>query len=185
MANHYFFAVPLPADVKQRIHEECESLSQELLFHKWVHQEDYHITLAFLGGADFGQVKEAMASMRQPLQQLSPFTLTLDSLGVFGKPQNPRIFWLGVKESSVLNKTRDVVYKACESAGFSLDKRPFSPHITVARKWIGSENFDLSLLNHTALTDTFTVDKVVLYETHLHKTPKYKVAETLFFHHND
>lgn len=180
LAHHYFFAVPLPQELKSRIKEECKRLRTKLPFHKWVYEEDYHITLVFLGGADLKMVKKAIQAITLPLQKVSRFTLTLDCFGTFGSQTNPRIFWIGVEESDQLHYLRSIVFESCKKAGFELETRPFTPHITVARKWTGAENFHSHLLKDSKLTDTFTVDKIVLYETHLDSKPKYIIKEELY-----
>ena len=179
MSQHYFFAIPLPPQTKKGIKKKCDLLSKSLPFHKWVHEEDYHITLAFLGGVELAKVKQAIQEMAPPLQELSSFSLSLDSFGTFGKPSQPRIFWVGVEKNEDLHHTRSIVFNSCKKAGFKLDTRPFSPHITVARKGKGTENFDSTLLKEIELTDNFIVDRVVLFQTHLDRTPKYEIVETI------
>ncbi|WMT42096.1 2'-5' RNA ligase family protein [Paenibacillus sp. D2_2] len=44
-----FIAIPIPSAVKQVIADWCEEQRDQLSFRKWVHQEDYHITVQFLG----------------------------------------------------------------------------------------------------------------------------------------
>ncbi|HWO75738.1 MAG TPA: RNA 2',3'-cyclic phosphodiesterase [Bacillus sp. (in: firmicutes)] len=179
MSHHYFFAVPLPPQTKRVIKETCEKISEFLPFHKWVHEEDYHITLAFLGAAELTKVKEAIEDMTSPLQLMSPFSLQLDSFGTFGRLSHPRIFWVGVEKNELLHQTRSIVFNSCTKVGFELETRPFSPHITVARKWKGAENFHSHLLKEVELSDNFIVDRVVLYQTHLDRTPKYEAVETI------
>ncbi|MET3697215.1 2'-5' RNA ligase [Bacillus oleivorans] len=181
MSHHYFFAVPLPPRTKKVIKEKCDQLSNILPFHKWVHIEDYHITLAFLGGIELAKVEQAILEMSSPLQKLTPFSLSLHSFGTFGKPSQPRIFWVGIEKNQFLHQTRSIVFESCEKVGFQLETRPFSPHITVARKWRGTENFDSHLLKEAELSDNFIVDRVVLYQTHLDRIPKYEVIETITF----
>lgn len=49
--HHYFFALLLPQDIKSYLQEKCEQIKMDFPFKRWVHHEDYHITLAFLGHA--------------------------------------------------------------------------------------------------------------------------------------
>ncbi|RKI99580.1 RNA 2',3'-cyclic phosphodiesterase, partial [Butyricicoccus sp. 1XD8-22] len=50
--HHYFFAVKLPDEVKTFMSEWVQKNKREYPFARWVHPEDYHITLAFLGFAE-------------------------------------------------------------------------------------------------------------------------------------
>ena len=73
------------------------------------------------------------------------------------------------------------MFSACEEAGFELETRPFRPHITLARKWIGEEAFQQTLLEIWNELQSeplaFQANEVVLYQTHLHKTPKYEAIQ--------
>ncbi|MFZ3198864.1 MAG: RNA 2',3'-cyclic phosphodiesterase, partial [Bacillus mycoides] len=55
----------------------------------------------------------------------------------------------------------------------SLDTRPYHPHITVARKWVGEKVFDLTNVKELPVT-SFQADTITLYESHVKETPKYK-----------
>jgi RNA 2',3'-cyclic 3'-phosphodiesterase len=60
-----------------------------------------------------------------------------------------------------------------------LDKRPFRPHITVARKWIGDHPFSIKLVQQTpskTMDWTFQADTVTLYRTHMNRLPKYEAV---------
>lgn len=178
--NHYFFAVKLPSQVKEAIHQWVIKNQQEFPFKRWVHPEDYHITLAFLGFQEKVLLARAIDAVAGSLINEQSFQLTLNSFGTFGKESEPRIFWVDVTNSSSLLNIQKKVYNQCTNLGLSLDKKPFRPHITIARKWNSSERFQQSLLKeyNTDQPLRFQVDEVVLYETHVDATPKYKVVQT-------
>jgi RNA 2',3'-cyclic 3'-phosphodiesterase len=114
------------------------------------------------------------------------FSLTLDHYGTFGKSDSPRILWLGAQPSEILQRVRGRVYGVCEDAGFQLDKRPFSPHITVGRKWNRDFPFTSEWLNSFQPPDThlFTAREIVLYRTHVDRLPKYEAIYTKPLHAN-
>ncbi|KKB43517.1 RNA 2',3'-cyclic phosphodiesterase [Bacillus thermotolerans] len=168
--NHFFYALPLPAEVKRELYEFVQN--KELPFSRFVHQEDLHLTLAFLGAAEEDKLNASIELVAEAIQQIDPFPLSIHSLGWFGKKTSPRIFWAGVKEEEQLYTLQKKVYEACRQAGFELDRKPFRPHITVARKWKGEVPFELPA---DAFEKNFLTNSVVLYETHLDKLPKYKV----------
>lgn len=172
--EHYFFAVSLPEDVKKEMWSYFDPYKKELPFKTWVHQEDYHITLAFLGSAEQQKLENAISLIEKSIRQneIGSFSLHINKLGVFGKSESPRIFWAGLKESSELHSVRDTVYQSCLQAGFELETRPFKPHITVARKWKTESPYSAELLKPKEWM--FTAKEVVLYKTHMHQTPKYE-----------
>ncbi|WJP99864.1 RNA 2',3'-cyclic phosphodiesterase [Geobacillus stearothermophilus] len=173
--SHYFIAVPLTSEAKQAIARFSGDASSSLPFRTWVHEEDYHITLAFLGDVPPGKIAPLCEAMAAVAAKSAPFSLALAGLGTFGERTAPRIFWQGVKEEAALNELRRDVYEACLALGFSLDRRPFAPHITIARKWQGEAPFQPEALRSLPAASTvFSVPEIVLYRTNMEKTPKYE-----------
>lgn len=175
---HFFFAVKIPAETKKRLKEYIEDLKGNIRFSRWVHHEDYHITLAFLGSAPEDKLRTAEKLVAESIKGEQPFPLYINRLGVFGKESTPRIFWCDTQREERLHTLKDKVFFACKKAGFELETRPFKPHITIARKWAGIDSFQKSMLDeYNPFHDNpleFTVSEVVLYQTHLDKTPKYE-----------
>lgn len=175
---HFFFAVKIPAETKERLKEYIEDLKGNIRFSRWVHHEDYHITLAFLGSAPEDKLRTAEKLVAESIKGEQPFPLYINRLGIFGKESTPRIFWCDTKREERLHTLRDKVFSACKKAGFELETRPYKPHITIARKWAGIDSFQKSTLDeYNPFRDNpleFTASEVVLYQTHLDKTPKYE-----------
>lgn len=183
--THYFIAIGLPEDVRHKVETERNKLKQAFPFKKWVHPQDYHITLAFLGAATEEQRSELTAILNEDTYDIDSFTLNINKLGVFGSQDSPRIFWLGVEENSTLHRLRENVYEKCKKAGFTLETRPFHPHITLARKWAGSEKFShdmlMSKFTLAEANPSFQVEQFSLFQTHLNKEPKYEAIYTKKF----
>lgn len=180
--SHYFWAVKLPDETKQLMHDRVEQEKELFLFQRWVHKADYHITLAFLGFAEEEKLQTSVRLIEKALQHETAFSLKLNHIGVFGSRQNPRIFWGGVAEEKRLFQLQSLVYQACQSAGFTLEKRPFAPHVTLARKWKGQTFNEQWLLEHNPFKEQeiqFPVKEVVLYRTNMDSTPKYEVIRTV------
>lgn len=171
--HHYFFAAKLPAEAKAFLKHWVKAHQEEFPFGKWVHSEDYHITLAFLGFADEKLKQQAIDSLPEVLAGEEAFTLKLHKIGTFGAVKKPRIFWADTEHSEDLNRIQQKVHQQCRNIGFELDKKPFRSHITLARKWNGEQDFDAASLKEIQDRIAFTVDEIVLYETHLDRTPKY------------
>lgn len=175
MNRHFFIAVPLPSDIKAALKVRCEKMKTDFHFKGWVHQEDYHITLAFLGNADEEQLQAVVDETRKNLLNVPPFELIIQEFKTFGRKEYPRILWVDLLESQQLNFVREIVYRDCLKAEFELDKKPFIPHITVARKWdeaCGKFPFE-ALIERNFQLPKFLVEEVILYESKLEETPKY------------
>jgi RNA 2',3'-cyclic 3'-phosphodiesterase len=179
MQRHYFLAVKLPDEVKTKLVKICSHLKNEHQFKTWVHHEDFHITLAFLGVASSEKIEKLHELLNEKMNKtVNSFSLQVNQFGFFGNKQHPRIFWAGVEDEPFLYTLQKQVAYVCEMAGFQLDKRPYAPHITLARKHMES-------VHHLVDSERwwkqfgenirFQADQFVLYETHIEKQPKYHV----------
>ncbi|MFJ8264387.1 RNA 2',3'-cyclic phosphodiesterase [Peribacillus asahii] len=177
MANtHFFFALTLPDELKKELYGRIEQLKTAFPFKKWLHPADYHITMAFLGHASESMRNEAAARVKRTLEKEAAFPLILDEIGTFGRDDYPRILWAGVEFEQRLFDVQKKVYQACLETGFSLDPKPFKPHITLARKYNGEEAF--SLQQASSLTGleskSFLASAITLYQTHIGASPSYE-----------
>lgn len=176
--THFFYALELPEEIKDILEGAALKLKAALPFKTWVHPQDLHITLAFLGNAEGSKMEASNQLIESALRRHSVFDLKIDHLGIFGRKDSPRIFWAGLEDSSNLNDVRNDVFSACLASGFSLETRPFSPHITMARKWTSESLFTYKLLEELNPFKEekliFNAERVVLYKTHLGKSPKYE-----------
>ena len=71
--THYFWAVKLPDCVKRSIRDELNNVQHIFQFQRWVHREDYHITLAFLGAADEQRLQEAINLVGKAIEDEKSF----------------------------------------------------------------------------------------------------------------
>ncbi|WP_313799471.1 RNA 2',3'-cyclic phosphodiesterase [Cytobacillus sp.] len=176
-STHFFFAVSLPEEVKKELHKQCLAIKERFPFQRWVHQEDYHITLAFLGAAAEDKLEKAKKLVMTALNGQKAFPLQINQLGVFGKVDSPRIFWADTAKEERLNTIRSIVFSACLEAGFKLETRAFKSHITLARKWVGNHPFEVKHLKNHPFEKAplaFQAKEVVLYQTHIDRIPKYE-----------
>ncbi|NNM35854.1 MAG: RNA 2',3'-cyclic phosphodiesterase [Nitrosopumilus sp.] len=97
-----------------------------------IKSQNFHFTLQFLGEVS----QDSVEKIRDALQsvEFSSFDIMLKGVGVFPKPNFPRIIWIGTDEKggeTLVDLSKKVV-KVLEPLGFIQDK-PFKPHITVFR----------------------------------------------------
>ncbi len=175
--THYFLAVRIPDETKLIMKDHMDELKKRISFSRWVHYQDLHITLAFLGGASQEKLAGAVNNVQEAVKGEKALHLKITNLGIFGNEDAPRVFWADTEKSQELQDIRKKVFSACEAAGFQLETRPFRPHITLARKWSGEESFKQGLLNLweelQPVPIPFQASDVVLYQTHLNQSPKY------------
>ncbi|MCY7859134.1 RNA 2',3'-cyclic phosphodiesterase [Bacillus sonorensis] len=169
---HYFIGIPFPAELAEPLYHSISS-RPDFSFHKWVHPLDYHFTLVFLGSADQDQLSFLEDKLGLIASDTSCFELHLRQTGTFGKPSEPRILYVEPEHSAALFQVREQVKQAAAGAGFKIEKRPFHPHMTVARKWSGAVCFHGRL---DPLEDdvSFTASRLTIFQTHVDQIPKYE-----------
>ena len=94
--------------------------------------ENMHITLAFLGEcntAEIAAVKAAMDSI-----SFEPFEICIERIGRFGGAQGEALWWAGACVSDTLAVLHHDLTDSLITSGFSIDRRKFSPHITLGRR---------------------------------------------------
>ncbi len=111
-----------------------QQVAQALPHIRWVDPAGIHLTLAFLGELDADQLAQAMQATEAASRQIKPFSYRLTRLGTFGSPRQPRVIWMGIDEpSGTLPRLHSILNQDLARRGFTLDSRPFSPHLTLAR----------------------------------------------------
>jgi len=98
---------------------------------KPVELHNMHFTVQFLGEVSkemIGKISDALNSI-----EFSAFSITFASIGVFPKPNSPRVIWIGVTDGiNELEKLAEMIRSKLSQLGFSPDKK-FKPHVTIFR----------------------------------------------------
>lgn len=121
-----FSAIELQDDLR----DELYRLHQPLPGARWIHRDNYHISLRYLGDIDRSRAVEFMDALT--LIDVDPFEIRVVGLGVFGG-YDPHSVWASVETSPALEHLARAHEKAARQAGFVPEKRPFKPHVTLAR----------------------------------------------------
>ncbi len=133
-----FVALDSPAELKERVSALIEQMRTAEGGRKirWVRPDGVHLTLKFLGDVPAERIAEINAALSFALAGLedAAFDLALEGLGSFGKPDAPRVIWVGVGGNrSRLNRLQKVVEKTLNPMGFPPDARGYNPHLTLGR----------------------------------------------------
>ena len=88
------------------------------------------MTLHFVGNTSFEEM--SCLDRQAHLAQAESFELTLDFSGYFKKPQ---VLWIGSHTSPrALYDLQNNLGQHLQTCGYTPESRPYSPHVTVARK---------------------------------------------------
>lgn len=178
--TNFFLAVPLPSTVQEFLHRRALQLHSRYPFKSWVSFGDYHITLVFLGKMSDDKLHQLQEELTPVIASHADFNITINRLGTFGKNRHPSVLWYGITGNKEIHDLQSDMHRKCVEHGFDLDDRPYSPHITLARKWNGQGKFILPELGNPSDMDeacSWMADEVVLFQSHPGKTPMYQVVE--------
>lgn len=129
-----FIALELNEAIQRHLSGVIREMALALPALRWVDPAGIHLTLAFLGELDDEQLARAIEASEAAARDAQPFSYRLTHPGVFGSPRSPRVIWMGIEEpSGKLTQLQRTLNRELEQRGFEIDKRPFSPHLTLAR----------------------------------------------------
>ena len=98
---------------------------------KPVELHNMHFTVQFLGEVSekmIGKISDALNSI-----EFSAFSISFTGIGVFPKPNSPRVIWIGTDDGiNELEKLAEMIRSKLSHLGFSPDKK-FKPHVTIFR----------------------------------------------------
>ena len=123
-----FFALPLSLPVREAL-SAAEAALRRQGRGSFPPPENLHLTLAFLGEtSDLDGARAALAGI-----SCRPFSLAVGGpLGHFDD-----LWWAGVRAGRALEDLALSLQADLRARGFSIEERPFQPHITLVRRWQG------------------------------------------------
>ena len=134
---------------------------------RWVDPGGIHLTLAFLGELTDEQLAEAIRATESAARRASTFSYRLARLGTFGSSRQPRVIWMGIDEpSGSLLRLHRTLNRELEQRGFEIDKRPFSPHLTLARIKAPLAPDELQRLQHILQSKQYGIASSDFYPVH-------------------
>ncbi|MBI5713016.1 MAG: RNA 2',3'-cyclic phosphodiesterase [Chloroflexi bacterium] len=100
---------------------------------KWDKADKIHLTLKFLGDTPQEDVPRISEALINATRDIKKFSFTLDGLGCFPNLKQPRVVWVGVKDSAALIEMQNRIETHTVPIGFPKEDRAFSPHLTLGR----------------------------------------------------
>ncbi|WP_424767629.1 RNA 2',3'-cyclic phosphodiesterase [Paenibacillus sp. sgz302251] len=172
-----FVALPLKGHAAEALNQWVSTEKERLPFRKWVHAADYHITLQFLGDVSADKTGTLQGALREV--QAAQIELVLSKGGAFGQPKAPRVLWSGVSgQLEGLVSLHNKIIEQTRPLGFIPEDRPFSPHITLARNYVGKKDMPMEALASLPTGFGWTAEHFVLMRTHMHASPMYEAIGT-------
>lgn len=173
--DRLFVAVPLPPEPLAACLTLVDGVRRGPLgdVPRWVHVENLHLTVRFLGETPPDLTPDAALAVRDALAGRRAFDVVLAGAGAFPEARKPRALWLGIERGAEeLGALADALDPALEPLGWPRDDRPYRPHLTVARLDRSSISSGGAVADElraaaTGWRTAFRADRVVLYRSHL------------------
>lgn len=181
-----FIAIPLPKPITQQlVRSFAPHQSRMTSGVRWVPPENMHLTLRFLGETNDVQLS-ALINQLDQLQHLPVFELAFTRFGVFPAWKSPNTIWLGFEKTSDLENAQQTTESIVRTCGYQHEKKPFTPHLTIARVKRNPNPDTVALIKETfyeappPVNDRFQACHVVLFQSILSSQgAKYQAIHTV------
>ena len=168
MTIRSFIALPIPPEIANELGDVAAKMSYQDKSGavRWVDQENYHVTLAFLGEQHEGDLDILAEQLDYHIRQ-TEFKAVLSHLSPFPETR-PKLIAAMLEKSADIKCLHQQVISAIKSTNMLIDKRKFIPHVTLGR-YRHSRN---SYAGNIPLNVSFEpfIDEVVLYHSVLTST---------------
>ena len=126
-----FTAIDIPSDLTEGLRSFVSRLRPTAKI-SWSRVENLHITTKFIGEwpeQSLDEMTRALASM--PVT--GSIEIAVKGIGWFPNERRPRVFWAGVDGGKALRSLARTTDDAVAELGVPVEKRDYSPHLTLAR----------------------------------------------------
>ena len=140
-----FIALDISEPIRQDFSDIIERLRKHRADVKWVPVDNIHLTLKFLGNTPENVLPKMRECLFNVVLSYNPFYIRIYTTGVFPNRRYPKVIWIGVEDSEILQKLHTDIENSMESLGFKKEQRNFKPHLTLGR--VRSPKGTLNLVN--------------------------------------
>lgn len=175
--QHYFIGVKLPGDLARRLVENRNEWQLELSHKRLPVAADLHITLVYLGAVEAEILTKLISELNELAEVIPAVNLTLCGVETFGNPSTPRVVYTSIEEQPILRKLQNAIFDKCLALLLPIDRKPFVPHITLAKKWSGK--LDVFSQEMLIKQESFTMTNFSIYAINPSEVPSYQAVHTI------
>jgi 2'-5' RNA ligase len=176
--SRLFVALIPPATVRAEL---AELASRSLAGVRWTLEENFHLTMRFIGETTPEKSERFAASLARV--RVEPFILPVEGVGVFPTRGPAKVLWAGAGHAHTrLFQLRKQVDEALLAVDGGLEVRNFHPHFTLGR--LGETTEARELETYLARHKTFEAPPFRVSEFHLMaseselgKAPRYRSVQ--------
>lgn len=125
-----FISINLPANLKDALSNRLSNFKKETLNDiRWVKEENWHITLKFLGEIEEERVEKIKEKITYVARNNRQQSIRFSRIAAFPSLENPRVIFIGLDDTT---RTLTKLYRDI-GAQFSEKPGSFTPHLTIGR----------------------------------------------------
>lgn len=149
---------------------------------KWISDNKWHFTLAFLGDTDADNEIKVESILQCVAKEVDVFNVRFTGIGVFPDIRRPKIIWISIAECHALSDFAELIRQKLKESDIGFDNKKFVAHLTIGRV--------KKVLNYKMFKDQFNsfempeiidydLDELVYYQSVQFKnTPEYRVLKS-------
>lgn len=177
-----FLAVELSEELRQQISRVQQQMRNELDSDRdvrvtWVRPATIHMTVKFLGDIDEQHAQPLREAIREVIGASLDFSIPMDRAGVFPRPVEPRVIWIGPSrdwDAGETGKRLTAIVRsidaACARFGAAREDKPWRPHLTIGRVRSGEREVGRVLAKSGLLAQPLSIDPLPVTSVALMKS---------------
>lgn len=175
MAVRMFVAVVPTTEAVEHLDEFLDPRREHGAF-RWTPADQLHVTLAFMEEVPDRSYDALVEGLHRGAARRTPFEARIAGGGAFPDPAHAKVLYGGldltVADRTELDRLATGARAPAGRAGIAVDGQRFRPHVTVARLGRPQETTRWVRLLDGYQGPAWTVDHVVLVESHLGEGPR-------------
>lgn len=129
-----FIAIKASQRVNNNVAKVVGRLAAVCDQYRWVEPENLHVTLNFVGDVVDIEVPELCKLIKNAIEPLESFDMSLRGVSGFSSEKEPRVLWIGVDEGSEnLKQLYQTLADVLHHWGVNKDRNEYIPHMTMGR----------------------------------------------------
>jgi 2'-5' RNA ligase len=137
-----FVALELPPEFIRPLANVLVRVREHYPDFRWTREENYHITLAFLGEVDGKGISLLEEAVQETIQTTEPFSISAGDIIILPPRGSAHVIALGIEKGKPEMRNLAACFEKNlaaigEKKGYPFRKpeaRPYTPHLTLARK---------------------------------------------------
>jgi 2'-5' RNA ligase len=130
-----FIAFSLPKQTLDAIEDLSKAFQKKFNYEyiRWIPTENIHLTMKFLGEQNKNKVDSITETIGAIATKFSVINVKMTQMNIFPNINRARGLWIEILDYGDLKHLAESIDSHLAINGFTKSKRPFHPHITIAR----------------------------------------------------